>query len=216
MKAHYNIIQRTPEWYQIRWGKIGGTRSSQLFTKGDALLVDLVAEQTETFEVDEDGFISADMMRGIELESEAIRQLSEYIGTELHGCGWIESTEFPIAGISPDGLSKCETIGAEIKCPARKKHTRTILEGEIPLDDIDQCIHFFTVNDKLKELYYCSFRPESVKPLFVHKLTLDSLINFGTKAKPVMKKVSEAVEVAKIELKSITELVESKIESLNF
>lgn len=211
MLARHDIIQRTPEWYKIKWGKIGGTRSKQLFTKGDALLIDLISETIEEFEVDEDGFISSDMMRGMELEGEARRQLSEYIGVELTEVGWLQCEEFSFVGISPDGLSKDETIGAEIKCPARKKHTRVILEDEIPLDDIDQCLHFFTVNPKLEKLYYCSFRPESSRPLFVKCLQRTSLINFGTNAKPVIKTVAEAVEVAKIELKNLEQQMQTKI-----
>jgi len=216
MIAHYDIIQRTPEWHQIKWGKIGGTRAGQLFTKGDALLVDLIAETIEEFEIDEDGYIGSDMMRGIELESEAIRQLSEYIGTELLPCGWIESSEFPMAGISPDAISKDETIGCEIKCPAHKRHTRTILEDVIPLDNIDQCVHFFTVSDKLEKLYYCSFRPESIKPLFVKELTRDSLVNVGTKARPIMKSVNDAVEQAKAEIKRLEQEIKESVKQLNF
>lgn len=216
MTAHYEIIQRTPEWYEMKWGKIGGTRASQLFTKGDALLIDLVAENTEEFEIDEDGYISSEMMRGIELESEAIRQLSEYVGVELFECGWIQSSEFPMAGISPDGISRDETVGCEIKCPSRKKHTRVILEDTIPLDELHQCIHYFTVNEKLVKLYYCSFRPESIKPLFVKCLTRDSLINVGTKARPVMKLVNDAVGQAKEELRGLKKEVERSIAKLKF
>jgi hypothetical protein len=156
------------------------------------------------------------MMRGIELEPQAKAQLEIYTGLTFLDAGWIQSIENPLLGISPDGITKDETVMCEIKCPARVKHTRTILEDRIPDDHLEQLIHAFTVNPKLEKLYFCSFRPESIKPLFVKELNRMSLVDLGTKARPVVKSVREWVEIAKTEALRLELLIKEKIEELKF
>lgn len=217
MIAHYEIQQGTEEWHKIRWGKIGGTLSKGLFTKGDGLLYDLLSEILEDFQLDDEAYLSADMLRGFELEPRARLLLSEYIGVELLECGWLQSERNQLLGISPDGISEDHTVSAEIKCPASKKHSQTILSNEIPLDNLDQCIHYFTVNPKLQKHYFCSFRPENkFKELFVKELTRESLINIGTNARPVIKTVQECVDIALIEADNLLTQINSAINKLSF
>jgi hypothetical protein len=216
MQVRYDIEQRSEEWHEIKWGKIGGTLCAGLFKSTDTLFIKILAEHCEGFQMDDDGFIGYDMMRGIELEPEARKQLEIYTGVNFIDAGWIQSFECSLLGISPDGITKDETIMCEIKCPARNKHTKTILEDSIPDDNIEQCIHAFTVNPKLEKLYFCSFRPESIKPLFVKELTRMSLVDLGTKARPVVKSVREWVEIAKTEALRLELLIKEKIEELKF
>lgn len=216
MKVHYEIEQGTEAWHEIRYGKIGGTLASGLFVKSDNILYEILAEQTEPFEMDYDSFISADMQRGIELEPLAKERLSEYTGVKFINAGWIQCEENSLLGISPDGISEDETVTCEIKCPGKKAHLKTILSNDIPLDHINQCLHYFVVNPKLKRHFFCSFRPESIKPMFVKELTPDSLINIGTNAKPLMLSIAEAVIVAKGAALSIAKQVEAKKQELLF
>jgi hypothetical protein len=217
MKVYYNIQQGTEEWHEIRYGKVGGTLASGLLTKGDNLLHEILAEHSEDFEMDYEGFVSPDVQRGYELEPQARQELQQYTGIEIKQAGWIQSEENDLLGISPDGISEDETECCEIKCPGAKKHTQTILSDAIPLDNIDQCIHYFTVNPKLKKLHFCSFRPENkFKPLFVKTLTPESMVNIGTNAKPVMKSVAEVVLLAKAESSVLKESIKGKIEQLQF
>lgn len=194
MIAHFNIEQGTEEWYAIRHGKIGGTRSHGLFKDTETLLIELLCELTEPFEMDYDAYESDDMIRGKMLESEAREAVSKYSGFNFISCGWLESSECGLLGISVDGITADLDITAEIKCPAAKKHMRTVLEDEIPLDNIRQSIHYFTVNPKCMKHYFVSYRPESPRPLFVKVLTRDSEVNIGTKAKPVLVTVGEAAK----------------------
>lgn len=217
MIAHYYIKQGTEEWHQMRWGKIGGTLSKGLFTKGDGLLYDLLSEILEEFQLDEDSYLSADMLRGFELEPRARVLLSEYIGIELLECGWLQSEVNSLLGISPDGISADHSVSAEIKCPASKKHSQTILADTIPLDNLDQCIHYFTVNPKLTKHYFCSFRPENkYKQLFVKELTRESIVNIGTPAKPVMKTIKECVDLAHSEARILETQIKEAINKLEF
>lgn len=197
MTAHWDIVQGTEEWHRIRYGKVGGTASSQLRIESDALLNELIACKLEPFELEDEGYISSDMQRGNELEPLARRELSAYTGVIFEECGWLQCEDHEFLGISPDGLSENMKAAIEIKCPGKKKHTETLTGKVIPSDHVSQCLHNFTVNPHLEILYFGSFRPESKYPLFVKEMTRDTLIDFGTKAKPNVMKVSDWVKFMK-------------------
>ena len=216
MIAHFNVEQQTEEWFRLKWAKVGGTRAKQLLVKSDTLLIELLAEITEPFDMDFEGYTSDDMQRGIELEPLARKAASEYIGKNLIECGWLESEENPLFGISVDGITADFKTTAEIKCPAAKKHLATCLSDEIPLDNIDQSIHYFTVNEHCEEHYFISFRPESVKPLFVKRLTRQSDVNIGTKTKPVWVTVQSAVEKSKAAEVELKKEITKSINKLKF
>lgn len=211
MIAHFNIEQGTEEWHEIRHAKIGGTRASGLFKDTETLTIELLAELTEPFEMDYDSYESSDMVRGKMLESDARREASKYVGVEFHECGWLESEECSLLGISVDGITADFETTAEIKCPAKNKHMRTVLSDEIPLDNIRQSIHYFTVNPLCRKHYFVSYRPESIKPLFVKILTRASEVNIGTKAKPIIVTVEQAAELGLARGKEIAKDIESKL-----
>jgi hypothetical protein len=188
MIAHFEIIQGTEEWHRIKWGKIGGTRAHGLLVPSDTLLDDILSEYCEPFESD-DSYLSEDMLRGMDLESTAREQLSGYIGIDLITCGWLQSEECELLGISPDGISRDFKISAEIKCFGRKKHTKTCRLDAIPREHIRQSIQYFTVTPKLEVHYFCAFRPEHLfKPLFVKQLTRESLVDIGLTEKVKVKR----------------------------
>jgi hypothetical protein len=195
----HDIIQGTADWLELRWGKITGTASKGLFVKSDTLLIDLISQRIEDWEL-EDSYSSADMVRGTELEPYAREAISDELFISFKEIGFIQNAAIPILGLSPDGISEDDTIMLEIKCPKAKKHTETLLANEIPSDNIHQVLHYFTVNPKLETMYFVSYRPESkVKSLWYKALTKDSEINLGTKAKPNIKTVTEWVEIAREE-----------------
>jgi len=205
MIAHYEIEQHSEEWHKIRYGKVGGTLSKGLFVKSDTLLLDILSELTEEFDLQEN-YQSYDMIRGTELEPEAKRALNSYLGIELLDCGWLQCEENEYIGISPDGITECETISAEIKCPGAKKHLSTVLSGEIPKDNIDQCLHYFTVNPKLEKHYFFSYRPENkLKPIFIKELTRDSVIDLGLKKKVEVKQFGVGGKEIKPKIETVTD-----------
>jgi len=211
-----NVEQGTIEWHECRYGKIGGTSSKGLFTPTDTQLIELVAESLEDFE-EIDNFQSFDMQRGTELEPYALDQIKQYTKIDFKSAGWLQSEEVAILGISPDGISDDDRFSCEIKCPAKKRHTETIMTNEIPLDNLYQCVHYFTVNPKLEKHYFVSFRPENnIKPLFVKELTRDSLVNLGTKARPVIKTVQQWSEIAIENAKKLESKIKIEIQKLTF
>jgi len=196
MKVYKDIVQGSEAWHELKYGKIGGSTSKGLFVDSDTLLIELLSARLEPFVLEDDGYVSADMQRGIELEPLGRERLSEYTGIHFNEVGWMESEECSILGISPDGISEDETVSCEIKSPGRKKHTATIFCDAIPSDNIHQCLHYFTVNRKLERHFFLSFRPESSRPMWVKELTRDSVIDLGSKSKPNAKAIGEWVEIA--------------------
>lgn len=217
MKIYHDIIQGTEEWFALKYGKVGGSTSKGLFVNSDTLLLELLAEKTEPFQMDYDGYENADMIRGKELEPLHKSEIEKYTGINFNVPGWIQSDTIPILGISPDGLSEDLTVSWEGKAPGSKKHIATVYAKEIPSDNIHQSLHYFTVNQKLQMHYFSSFRPESDYPLWVKQITRDSLIDLGTKAKPNVKKVSEWVGIARfngLELEANLEIALTKLKSI--
>lgn len=199
MKIYHEITQGSAEWFAIKYRKVGGSTSKGLFVQSDTLLLELLAESTEPFQMEEDGFANDAMQRGIDLEPLHRSEIEKYIGVKLTQPGWIQSLTIPLIGISPDGISEDLTISWEGKCPGAKRHIETAYTKQIPSDNIHQCLHYFTVNPLLQKHYFSSFRPESEYPLVPFSLTRDSLIDLGTKSKPNVKKVDEWVQLARKE-----------------
>ncbi len=200
--AHFEIEQGSENWHRIRYGKVGGVLAKSLLGKPETLINEIGSCMLEPFSLDEDGYVNTAMQRGIDLEPMARAEMEKYIRGHadrpdlvLLPCGWLQNTIITILGISPDGVSADLTIQIEAKCPGKNKHAATLYGGVIPDDHIDQCLHSFTVNPLLERIYFGSFRPECDHPLFIKHLTRDSIINMGTKAKPVCKPVSEWVQI---------------------
>lgn len=180
MKNYKDVKQGSIEWFELKWGKIGGTLSKGLFIDSNTLLLDILSQQIEEFEPGE-SFENAHMQRGKEMEPFALEYISGYTGIDFKTTGWLE-LENSILGISPDGLSECEKFACEIKCLSRKEHTAILLDNKIPKEKIFQLIHYFTVNSKLEKLWFISFRPESIKP-FIAEITRDTIFDIGWKKK---------------------------------
>jgi len=214
MKNHKELLQKSLDWHEVKWGKIGGTLSKGLFVKSDTLLIDILSQRLEEFEPT-DSFETYDMQRGSELEPFAKEFLEQYTGVKFESSGWLQSEENELIGISPDGISECETMACEVKCLGRKKHLELILLDEVPNDYIHQCLHYFTVNPKLEKLYFIAYRPEMNKHL-IKELTRESIVNLGTKAKPILKTIEEWVKVAKLEAKNLLQQIKQLEEKLKF
>ena len=217
MISYKNIEQKSEEWFRLKWGKIGGTASNGLFNKTDTLAIDILSQRCEEYEHIE-GFVSDDMARGNFLEPKAREYLEKLTNLTFEETGWLQSEENELLGISPDGITPDETVQCEIKCFGRKNHYKTLLEEEIPRENLAQVIHAFTVNPKLESLYWIAYRPESPSP-FVQEVTRDTLFDMGwklkreipqvgTKGQPIKPKI-----VTEPDIKSVQQWSEIAIQS---
>lgn len=214
MIKHKQIIQGTDEWHAIKWRKIGGTLSKGLFVDSDTLFLKLLGQMLEDVEF-EDSYQNDSMERGHELEPFAREKLESKLGVKFIETGWLQCEKNYLLGISPDGITEDETRGCELKCFGRDKHTSIIYNQAIPIENQYQVIHYFTVNDKFKEVDFYCFRPESIQDY--HKIvTLDTGFNLGTKGKPVWKDVGSWVEIAREKAGKLKCDLETAIEKLSF
>ena len=106
-----------PDWLAVRAGKFTGSDFSVMLKKGitrDKMILQKATEHILKRPCSVDRYVSADMLRGIELEPQ-VREIYKFIsGNEVKEVGFIERDEF--SGVSPDGLIGEDGL-LEIKCP---------------------------------------------------------------------------------------------------
>lgn len=208
----YNIEQQTEEWFAIKYGKIGGSSLGEIMTKisqpvsATAKYLDILSAQIEPFEMVE-GYLNADMERGNSLEPIARMEFERIYGKKIRQVGWVEMDN-GIAGISPDGLID-EDEAFETKCPSRKKHMMYVLNPiELVNDYLWQAVQYFVVLDKLKKLYFVSYRPENtLKPMVVVEVTRETRLNKLT--------MNNLVDSANFRINELKESITNDIKRLN-
>tara|TARA_R110000803_G_scaffold42144_4_gene90547 strand:- start:329 stop:943 length:615 start_codon:yes stop_codon:yes gene_type:complete len=131
------IIQGTPEWHQLRLGKVTASRISDCIAQiktGEAASrsdyrTELVTERLTGKSTE--GFTNSHMMRGTELEPEA--RIAYEIDKALFVAevAFVNHPTIPMSGASPDGLVGDDGL-VEIKCPAPKTHIKYLLDGRVP------------------------------------------------------------------------------------
>lgn len=144
----YNFEQRTPEWYDVRKGKItaspilnilGSIGTAKCQTAIDNLAIKLAVETVHG--IMENDFVSFDMQRGIELEPYAFEKIKSILGLsfiEVEKIGFIEKDEH--IGCSPDGYVIDRAV-IEIKCPNEENFFKLCLKDEIDPKHIAQMQH---------------------------------------------------------------------------
>lgn len=137
------IVQGSPEWLQLRCGKVTASRVADIVrktTKGPSAsraryLGELVAERLTG--VPAESFKSKDMEWGNATE-ETARQFYAFMGDhKLEAVAFVCHPNIEMSGSSPDQLVDDDGL-LEIKCPATHTHIETLLSGEIEPDYVKQ------------------------------------------------------------------------------
>lgn len=170
-----HTIQRSPEWHELKRGKIGGTRFGQVISgRKNSLVYELLNEQLSPWMDQEDEFVSDDMQFGIDNEPIARELYAKQSGINFADVGAILSNFSPIHLASPDGVNIEQGIVLEIKCTRNgAKHLKRFFEG-VDIEYLPQIKNYFTVSDDVKEVHWVSYCPERFeRPLVVVILTRD-------------------------------------------
>lgn len=129
MIVHEEIVQRTPDWFAIRIGRITGTQFKTMAAGKPATIEALcweVATEKHTGHSSDGTYTNQAMLDGIEREASA-REAYEFASlVHVQEVGFLELDEY--LGVSPDGLVSADG-GVEIKCPEDKTHARYLVEG---------------------------------------------------------------------------------------
>lgn len=203
MKVYKDLLQQSPEWYELKYGKIGGSSLEKIMTnrgksiRENAFYTSLLATRFEPYDFEE-GYTSSDMERGNAYEPIACDEFARIYNVTLEHYGWIESSN-GLYGLSPDRLFDKLTKAVECKCPSRNTHMAYI---QNPIRMVEQyvwqVVDYFLVLEKLKKLYFISFRPENtVKPLLVQEVTRKTMLNISEKERY---SISDLVILAKARL----------------
>ena len=130
------ILQRTPEWFELRLGKVTASRIGDLMAKtrsgysaSRANYMTELAIQRLTGAVGQ-GFTSPAMQWGTEQESNARNAYSFFTDDDVNEIAFIDHPTIEQAGASPDGLVGDDGL-VEIKCPNSATHLDTLLRGII-------------------------------------------------------------------------------------
>lgn len=135
--------QRTEEWFAARLGKVTASRVSDVIAKTKSgpsasrenYAVELALERITGRR--REGFASAAMRRGTELEPEARERYELETGNLVVEVGLIDHPSIPMSGASPDGLIDDDGT-QEIKCPEAKGHLATLRARKVPPEYVPQ------------------------------------------------------------------------------
>jgi len=167
----YNFEQQTPEWYEIRKGKLTGSHADAIGNYGKGLetyITELMAEYYSN--ANKEIFSNEHTLRGIELEEHARNIYELETGNTVEQVGFVKYSDY--VGCSPDGIVEDGVL--EIKCHDDKKHFSIILNGakEIPSKYIWQMQMEMLVCDK-KWCDYVSFNPNFKKSIVIIRIERD-------------------------------------------
>lgn len=173
----HTMDQRTPEWHQLRLGRLTGSRAADAIAtikSGEAAArrdyrMELVVERL-TGHPTESEFVTPDMERGVALEAEARDAYVSQSGQLIDQSGFVSCDDI-MAGCSLDGHSSDMRLLIEIKCPRPANHLHTIEYG-VPKKYLPQITHnlWVTGADELDFVSYCPVFPEKLR-LCVHRVT---------------------------------------------
>jgi hypothetical protein len=174
MIIHF-VEQGSKEWLELRKGKVTGTRFKQLFSADDLKLIDELIAEEVSGEIDEDAYMSKEMLRGDEYEPLARAAYEKAFGVKIDVHGFISSSKYPWLGYSPDGciLDGSKYVeGIEIKCVDTKTHVRYIRMNQIPPEHKYQVRLIFLVCPDIEKVTFVSYDPRFYKrPMFTVSVT---------------------------------------------
>lgn len=149
--VHY-CEQRSAEWYALRCGRLTGSVADKMLAtiaKGEAasrrdLRMRLVCERLTQQPQDQgDGYVSAEMQRGIDMEPAARRAYETITGEMVETSGFLASASV-MAGCSLDGhISHRDVIlgVVSLKCPKSFTHLSYVRGGVLPAAYVPQALH---------------------------------------------------------------------------
>lgn len=139
--------QRSEMWFAARAGRATGSRADAILAKiksGEAAgrrnyRIQLVAERL-TGKPQEDGFISKEMQRGIDLEPAARAAYEAQTGMLVRETGFLSMSEHQ-AGCSLDGDIENFTGVVSFKCPNSATHVDYLKARRLPPGYVPQATH---------------------------------------------------------------------------
>lgn len=143
-----NIEQGTPEWFQLRCGKVTASNASDVKAKSrDGKSEGVTRKKYRTRIVVEwltgqpvsEGYSNSAIEHGKETEALARAAYEIYTGNDVDQITFATHDEIEHYGASPDGLVGDDGL-VEFKCPMSHTHYTYLSEGVVPAEYKDQMI----------------------------------------------------------------------------
>ncbi len=126
---HHDLEQGTPEWLEQKRGILSAGSFKLLLTAKMALadnkgsrdhIHELLAQRISKYV--EPTYVSDEMLRGLEIETDVKRIYTERYGVEVQDVGFVTNDEFGFTlGCSPDGLIGDDVTGGGLECKSRRQ-----------------------------------------------------------------------------------------------
>jgi putative phage-type endonuclease len=132
------MLQRTPEWFAARLGKVTASRIddvlAELKSKTEATSRrnyrrELVLERFTGISQDS-GYLSFAMQQGIAKEEAARNAYAFDRNVDVQECGFIEHPTIAMTGASPDGLINDDAV-LELKCPEANAMFEMLIQAPV-------------------------------------------------------------------------------------
>jgi putative phage-type endonuclease len=200
MKIH-NLEQQTPEWFEVRKGKMTSSNATCIGNAGSGLetyVKEIVLEMYTS--ADKERFSTRDTERGNELEPIA-RDLYELeTGNAVEQVGFIELDEY--TGASTDGLIGKDGVW-ECKAPNDKEYFELLLTDKIKSDYIWQVqMEMLVTGRKWADLTF--YNPNFKKPMLTFRLERDE---------EKLEKLRLGIEKGKTMIENLKKEVEEKLKN---
>lgn len=188
MKIYKDINQGSPEWFEIRVGKVTASHAQAIGNNGKGLenyILEVVAEMFSSSE--KEHYSNEHTKRGNELEPIARSMYELQNDVEVEEIGFAEYNDF--VGCSPDGLVGKDGM-IEIKCPDDKTYFNLLMNEKIDNAYIWQC----QMNMLILERKWCDlvfYNPNFEKSMKIFRLEPD---------KEMFSKLKEGFEKAEAEI----------------
>jgi hypothetical protein len=131
-----NELQRTPEWFEQKLGKLSGSRVYDIIpgkrggylAARETLMFELLVERITGQRVEK--YITPAMQLGIDLEPVAIERYVAHTGRAVGDIGFVPHPTIQNFGASPDGVIGSDGV-LEVKCPNSATVLKILAGGEI-------------------------------------------------------------------------------------
>lgn len=175
-----DVPQRSDAWHIARAGLVTSSTAAIVMATGRKktdesvqrknLRVQLALERINGRPLDTNGFQTADMKRGAELEPFAIRAYEAATGTIVRRTGFLRHNELAI-GASLDGHVGAYVGICEFKCPKWTTHLEYLdCTDKVPAEYAWQVTHQLLVCDVATWCDFCSFDDRWPEGLQLHQL----------------------------------------------
>lgn len=185
-----DLIQRSPEWYQYRAGRVTGSRIADVvarnrpkkgqsegdYTAKRAAYMKLIVAERLSGQAQGNGRVVRSLDERAALEPKARQAYQFYYGQKVQVIGFIDHPQIQWAGCSPDGLIGEDGM-TEFKAPDAAQHCEMMETGIIDEGYLAQ-IQFGLACSKRAWCdfgSYCPTMPEDMK-LWVRRIPRNDLI----------------------------------------